>query len=65
MTIEQYYDNLYERSESVSDNTCPECKGNAVTEYCMNCGLHHEECECEESDLLTETCEKCFGWGEV
>lgn len=62
---ESYYDSMYERSETVSDCTCPECKGATETEYCINCGLHHEECECDTPDLITETCEKCFGRGEV
>lgn len=58
---ERFYDDMYERHEDASDCTCQECKGSTETEYCMNCGLHHEECECDKPDLITETCEKCMG----
>ena len=62
---EQYYDQMYERSEKVDDTTCPECKGIGQTQYCIDCGLHHEECDCHKPDLINEVCEKCFGRGEV
>ena len=64
-TAEKYYDNLYERSEDASDCTCPECLGEGETNYCMNCGLHYDECKCDEPDLITEKCERCFGRGEI
>lgn len=62
---EEFYNRAYDRQEDAGDCTCPECKGKTETEYCINCGLHHEECECDTPDLIIDTCEKCFGTGEV
>lgn len=59
---EKAYDNLHERYEDIGeDPICSECKGENQTQYCITCGLHHEECECDEPDLITEECEKCMG----
>lgn len=63
--VEQFYENVYQRSETVSDNTCPECEGECQTQYCITCGKHEKECECDTPDLITEDCDKCHGRGEI
>ena len=64
-SAEQAYENLYGRIENVGDTTCPECKGIGQTQYCIDCGLHHEECDCDKPDLIDEVCEKCHGTCEI
>lgn len=57
---EQGWESIFDRSEDIGeDPICPECKNEGQTEYCLTCGNHHEACECDDPDLITEECEAC------
>lgn len=58
---EHWNDQLFDRSEDIGeDPICQECKGEGQTEYCITCGNHESDCECDEPDLITEECDKCL-----
>lgn len=70
---EKFYDNMYndmhERSETVSTETCPDCNGEGKEYYSACCGAPIikdicTDCKqpCEEE---SETCCTCNGEGEI
>lgn len=68
MTIEQYYDNLYERAESVNQNEpteCKECDGEGRWSSC--CGAVIEDYSCTDCGQVCKpvTCHVCKGSGEI
>lgn len=72
MTIEQYYDNLYERAESVNQNEpveCKECEGSGGWSSCCGAEVTDSGSDTRCTDCLSEckivTCHVCKGNGEI
>lgn len=66
---DSYYDQLYERNESISSNECPTCGGECHTWYSNCCGatIHDSNCtDCGELCIpVKEICDDCKGEGVV
>lgn len=68
-----YYDQVYERSETVRDETetCHTCKGEGREYYSSCCGAEVIDGICQDIDCLkpcdteSEECGECKGEGEV
>jgi DnaJ-class molecular chaperone len=73
MTNEQYYDNLYERAESVNENECPDCNGTGKELEVYSCcgdiveSADHDNCKTcgEHCGYVFEDCQSCNGEGVV
>ena len=68
-TVEKYYDDLYERPESVSQKECPHCEGTGkeILSECCGAIIIDDKCsDCKnECSTISEDCEECNGEGVV
>lgn len=69
MTIEQYYDEIYERSESVSDNepvTCTSCDGDGSwSDCCGSASMDNGICGACGDACKEVNCDVCKGDGVI
>lgn len=67
--VEKYYDDLYERSENISQRECPECSGSGFEYYSDCCGSEISDGKCTDCnnkcEIVSGVCRHCEGEGMI